>query len=226
MLVDKKKFSLFNPVYIESRSLYENLSLVSNKIKGNVLDIGCGGKPYERIFTNSKKYVGIDHINSKRLINNKADFYFDGIKLPFKSNYFDSIVCTQVFEHVCDLDGLIKEMRRVLKKNGVILLTVPFFWEEHEIPNDFRRFSKYGIISYLEKNKFYISYYKKSTNSIITILQLNNNLLNSKLSNFFLLNLFFKLLIILNNFLALFFWNYKGNGLFYLSNVVIAKKRC
>ncbi|MDD4251012.1 MAG: methyltransferase domain-containing protein [Candidatus ainarchaeum sp.] len=221
----KKNFSIFNPIYIETKSLYESLVSVSNKISGLTLDVGCGEKPYEDIFLKSKKYVGIDHIKSKNYSKNKADIYFDGKKIPFNSKTFDSVVCTQVLEHVENVDLLVSEINRVLKKNGIFLISVPFFWEEHESPYDFRRFSKFGITNFLKSKGFSIIYYKKSTNSILTILQMNNNLLNSKISKFFLFNLFLKSMIFFNNLLAVLFWNFKDNNLFYINNVVIAKKK-
>ncbi len=64
---------------------------------------------------------------------------------PFLNEEFDSIVCLQVMEHAQDLPLLVSEMRRVLKHRGQLIITVPFIFNEHGIPYDFRRFSKYGV---------------------------------------------------------------------------------
>jgi ubiquinone/menaquinone biosynthesis C-methylase UbiE len=110
----------------------------------NVLDVGCGTRPYESIFHDSK-YIGLDVYQSGRKLEHKiADIYFDGINIPVDSNSFDMILCTQVLEHCIDPDKLMREMHRVLTPGGCLVLTLPFVWPEHEIPYDFRRFSFYG----------------------------------------------------------------------------------
>jgi SAM-dependent methyltransferase len=44
-----------------------------------------------------------------------------------------------------DAEKLFAEIKRVLKPNAVLFLTVPFIWGEHEVPYDFRRYTTYGI---------------------------------------------------------------------------------
>ena len=64
------------------------------------------------------------------------------------------------------------EISRVLKPGGNILITVPFIWDEHEKPNDFGRYSSFGIKYLFESNNFQILNYKKSTIGIECIIQL------------------------------------------------------
>lgn len=54
----------------------------------------------------------------------------DALKLPFKDNTFDSIICAEVMEHVPDDHLAARELTRVLKKNGRIAITVPTFFSE------------------------------------------------------------------------------------------------
>ncbi|MEJ7767037.1 MAG: hypothetical protein WKF89_04450 [Chitinophagaceae bacterium] len=63
-------------------------------------------------------------------------------------------------------------MCRFLKFNGRLLLTVPFAWNEHEIPYDFARYTSFGITHLLEKNGFRIIELKKSGNFVRVIWQL------------------------------------------------------
>ena len=58
---------------------------------------------------------------------------------------FDCIYCSGVLEHVDDPFAGIKEMTRVLKPDGVLLLGVPFRQAIHMAPQDFWRFTEFGI---------------------------------------------------------------------------------
>lgn len=49
------------------------------------------------------------------------------------------------------IQEIVKELNRVLKENGEMLITVPFVWNEHEIPYDFGRYTSFGIIDLLQK---------------------------------------------------------------------------
>ncbi len=112
---------------------------------GRVLDVGCGGRIYEP-FINAGEYIGIDveesgHDRAGKIV----DRFFDGTSIPFDDDQFDLVLCTEVLEHAVDAEKLFAEMKRVLKPNAVLFLTVPFIWGEHEVPYDFRRYTTYGI---------------------------------------------------------------------------------
>lgn len=144
-----------NPFFFYRRGLYKSVSNYAPLLEGEVLDYGCGLKPYKGLFINSSRYVGVDienpgHDHSKE----EVDVYYDGRQLPFADNSFDSIFSSEVLEHVVDLVNSFSEIKRVVKPGGKILLTVPFSWMEHELPYDFRRFTKDGIVRLCEENGF------------------------------------------------------------------------
>ena len=100
----------------------------------------------EKLYLKYENYIGIDVEDSGHDSDRKiVDRYFDGFSIPFDDNTFDSILCTEVLEHAVDPEILIQEMKRVTKNDGMIFLTVPSMWGEHEIPYDFRRYTSYGI---------------------------------------------------------------------------------
>ena len=104
----------------------------------NVLDFGCGAKPYRKFFK-SKQYFGIDgSLTSKADIVSLDD-------LPVKNNSMDYVVSFQVLEHVPNPHKVISELYRVLKPNGTILISVPFFGDYHTCPNDYWRFTHEGV---------------------------------------------------------------------------------
>lgn len=154
ILEGKKVIDILQADYIDRKTIYEFIKKLGVKTYGTILDFGCGEKPYEILF-NSDKYIGVDIKESGHDDSDKhEDYYYDGKQLPFQDNTFDFIISTQVFEHVQYLDIVIKELYRVLKPNGKIIITVPMAEEEHEIPYDFRRFTQYGIIEFMVQNGF------------------------------------------------------------------------
>lgn len=169
-----------SPVYIIRRGLYRGILKMAPKIYGNVLDFGCGSKPYESLFTNAKSYTGVDiEVSGHCHKESKVDCFFDGKTLPFPDDYFDSVVSFEVFEHIFNLDEMVSEIRRVLKPNGKLFISIPFAWEEHEIPYDFARYTSYGIKHILETNKFESVEIIKTTTYIMATCQLFINYLSN-----------------------------------------------
>ena len=229
----KQKFNpdilglFINPFYFARRGLYINIRKYSSEISGRILDVGCGQKPYQGLF-NFEKYIGMDIENEGHVhINEDIDVFYDGIKFPFNENNFDAIITNQVFEHVFNPDVFLKEIHRVLKYKGKLLLTVPFVWDEHEQPNDFGRYSSYGLKHELEKNGFKIISQSKSVNDIRVIFQLLNLYIYKKISTKYrFLNLLFTLLFISwSNILGLILSVLlPKNDDLYLDNIILAEK--
>jgi len=91
-----------------------------------ILDIGCGDGEYTRLFCrNHNNVIGIDLKMRKSLQGNFTLVTGDAQRLPFKSKVFDIVVSFDVIEHVVNDSAFISEARRVLKKDGKILLGTP-----------------------------------------------------------------------------------------------------
>lgn len=216
-----------NPFFFARRGLYINIKKYSSEIKGIVLDVGCGRKPYRSLF-NVESYIGMDIDNEGHdHTNEDIDIFYDGVFFPFCENFFDSIISNQVFEHVFEPDIFLIEIKRVLKPKGKLLLTVPFAWDEHEQPNDFARYSSFGIKYQLEKNGFKIVKQSKSVNDIRVIFQLLNMYIYKKLKsknkyiNVIISVLFISWLNILGQIVS--FLLPKNDDL-YLDNIILAEK--
>ena len=115
---------LVHPFYFSRRNLFKFYKKYSLKLGGNLIDIGCGNKPYKNLFKHCKRYVGLE-IESEN--KNSADFTYDGKNFPFEDETLDSAICSEVLEHVFEPNQFLREVNRVLKKNGLIILTLPFF---------------------------------------------------------------------------------------------------
>ena len=145
---------LLNPFYFARKAIYRNIKHYANNVTGITLDIGCGSKPYVGLFS-TEKYIGIDLEKSgHNHTNSPVDLYYDGTRIPFENDYFDSVVCFEVLEHVFNPDEFLAEANRVLKKGGTAIFTVPFIWDEHEKPFDYARYSSFGLKHLFEKNGF------------------------------------------------------------------------
>jgi SAM-dependent methyltransferase len=165
--------ALIFPSYILRSALYRGVKKFSEEVSGDVLDFGCGSKPYESVFNNAKKYIGIDvEVSGHNHQNSKVDVYFDGVHIPFEDCSFDSVVCFDVMEHVPDLRGTLQEIGRVIKPNGTFLASMPFAFPEHEIPYDFRRLTRYGLHRNLSENGFTDIELVETTTSFLSIQQL------------------------------------------------------
>ena len=162
-----------NPFYFARKGLAKHVTDLAVNVTGKTLDVGCGTKPYAHLYQ-SIEYVGLEIDTPKNRANKKADYFYDGNKFPFDDALFDSIVANEVFEHVFNPDEFLNEIFRILKPQGVALLTMPFVWDEHEQPYDFARYSSFGIKSLLEKHGFEIIEQRKSIDDIRVIFQLLN----------------------------------------------------
>ena len=138
-----------------------------------MMDFGCGAKPYKKLFSKVNEYIGVDvELSGHCHENEDIDVYYDGKTLPFEDNSFDSIFSSEVFEHVSNLEEILNELNRVLKPEGMMLVTVPFVWNEHEAPYDYVRYTSYGIKRILRSHGFVIKRLNKSASYIEMIYQL------------------------------------------------------
>lgn len=176
-IIELIKF-LASPYY--TYPMFEHVSILKSMIgakkyvKGRLLDVGCGWKPYLRVFLDVvDEYIGID-MPSTESKSEVIDAYANAINLPFKPNCFDTILSTQVLEHCFEPNEMIGEMSRVLKQGGFAILTCPFVWELHEEPYDCSRFTKFGLRYLFEKNGFEVIYIKQRGGFFATIGQMIN----------------------------------------------------
>lgn len=164
---------LVNPFYLARKALYENIAALAPELGGRLLDVGCGRKPYEHLFTTTD-YVGLEIETTEHRDEKKADFYYDGHRFPFDAASFDSVIANEVFEHVFEPAEFLSEVSRVLRPRGRLLLTLPFVWDEHEQPYDFARYSSFGIRHVLETHGFEVLESRKTVSDVRVIAQLLN----------------------------------------------------
>jgi len=145
-----------NPFWLCRRALALDLSDLAPKLTGAVLDFGSGSQPYRPLLTNCTNYISLEYDTPQNRVNRVADIYYDGQLIPADNNSFDGLISTQTLEHVPNPEVIVGEWARVLKDGGMLLITMPFMWPEHELPYDFQRYSSAGLRLLLEKSGFQI----------------------------------------------------------------------
>ena len=116
-------------------------------VRGRLLDLGAGNQPYadwylelcdEAVSTDIAPHPGLSTLCAAE-------------GLPFASGSFDTVLATEVLEHVTDLEHTVDEICRVLAPGGSALVTVPYFYPTHEPPHDHRRLTHYGLRGAFER---------------------------------------------------------------------------
>ncbi len=137
--------------YLITVMLENSLRQCAPFVKGVTLDVGCGQRPYEKtFFSGAAKYVGTDYLSER----SRPDVVCSALDLPFEKNSFDTVVSTEVLEHVPDPLRAMREMQRVLRPGGYLVLSTPMYWPRHEVPYDFFRYPYDGILYLVKESGF------------------------------------------------------------------------
>lgn len=138
---------------------------LENKSELKILDLGCGTgqtalslEKFGVVYGTDRSFSALKYSFQNGL--NKV-VESDSYHLPFKENTFDLVTMLDVLEHVKNDLRALKELKRVLKKNSMILITVPayqFLWSEHDIAlSHYRRYNSHGLAIVLKEAGFRIS---------------------------------------------------------------------
>ncbi len=155
--------SLYNDIF--NREFIKNyFSAAEFPANSVILDLGCGSLPFKPYYKNRfSKLIAADA--EKR--TDEEIVLVDAQKLPFSDSSFDCVLLTEVLEHIPSPVNCIKEVSRVLKPGGKLLLTVPFMHYLHEIPHDYHRFSEFRLQEMLSGEGLAIDLFKRRGNYLV-----------------------------------------------------------
>ena len=119
-----------------------------------VLDAGAGNCQYRTLFA-GKHYQSTDLCQTD-MSYGKLTYVCNLVSIPMKNNVYDLILFTQTLEHVTDPLTVLAGLYRVLTPGGELWLSAPLFYEEHEAPYDFFRYTRFGLAHLLSECGFQI----------------------------------------------------------------------
>lgn len=121
-------------------------------VKGRLLDLGCGKVPLHASYRDlAAECVCVDWANTAHK-NGHLDHECDLTEaLPFASSAFDTIILSDVLEHIPTPEQLCAEIARCLSVNGKLIMNVPFYYWLHEEPHDFYRYTEFALRRFMER---------------------------------------------------------------------------
>lgn len=138
-----------------SRLLQENQRFAESLPAGVlVLDAGAGDAPYKPLFAHAR-YESADFEKIDKPYG-QTTYVCDLRDIPVEDNRFDAIVFNQVMEHVPEPALVVQELYRVLKPGGRMIYSAPLYFEEHEQPYDFYRYTQFAVRYLYERAGFKI----------------------------------------------------------------------
>jgi ubiquinone/menaquinone biosynthesis C-methylase UbiE len=121
-------------------------------VSGYTLDFGAGTAKYQHLIKEkASKYITFDMVPGKNI-----DVVGDALNPPFADGTFDTVVSTQVLEHVRKPWVMVREMGRIIKSGGICITTAPFIVPFHADPDDYFRYTRQGLESLFTDSGFTI----------------------------------------------------------------------
>lgn len=146
----------YRPTDPRLRAYHEQLDgLAKTHNDGSVvLDLGAGEGPL-RVYFPADHYVTFDNARGDETWDySSLDVIGDSAALPFRDASVDLITSTDVLEHLARPLEAMREAWRVLRPGGTLYLTVPFYFHIHQEPQDYCRYTVYGVESLLTRAGF------------------------------------------------------------------------
>ncbi|MEL6109533.1 MAG: class I SAM-dependent methyltransferase [Planctomycetota bacterium] len=108
-----------------------------------LLDAGCGEAPYRKFFGHTK-YESADFCQVDKPYFNQLTYVCSLDEIPVEDERFDTVVMTQVLEHIPKPRDVLAEISRVMKPGGQLWISAPLAYPEHEVPYDFFRYTQFA----------------------------------------------------------------------------------
>ena len=136
--------------FVASIQLASYYSVIRKHACGDLLDLGCGKVPYYGIYRDLVRENICADWNRNLFVNFVVDL---NKSLPVANGLFDTVLCTDVLEHLYNPSNAFSEMTRVLKPGGKLILCVPFLYYLHEEPHDYFRYTEHSLRRFSKENQ-------------------------------------------------------------------------
>ena len=120
--------------------------MLKERARGRLVDLGCGNVPLFGVYRDLVDEVYCVDWPASRNQQSHIDVFADLTRqLPFRNSSFDTVVLSDVLEHIPNPEILTTEIARILRPGGCTIIGVPFLYGIHEIPNDYNRYTRYQL---------------------------------------------------------------------------------
>lgn len=149
----KLRNSWLFPRYIITAHMRPAMQRARAYAGGTLVDIGCGKRQYQDVFEPAvSRYIGVDWPTA--LDHATPDVVGDALCVPLANGLADTVLSTELMEHLPDPHAFLAEVARLLKPGGAFILSVPFLEPLHEEPRDFFRFTPHSLRRLLADHGF------------------------------------------------------------------------
>jgi len=147
-----------HPQWFALRGLADSRRLIAGEARGVTLDVGCGRQVVRQAVEGvGARYVGLDYLETAReWYGTRPDVYGDAHELPVASAAVDRVLLLDVLEHLADPGRCLREIHRVLKPRGRLVIEVPFLYPIHDAPRDFQRWTVFGLAELAQRHDFIV----------------------------------------------------------------------
>jgi SAM-dependent methyltransferase len=134
------KYVRVGPVHFQT--LEQELAPVAQYLSGRFLNAGCGSRDINGFL----RRHGVTTITRYDIHSGDPEVVIGPLSsMPFPDSSFDSVLCNAVLEHVADADAAMRELARVVRPGGRIVVAVPFLQPFHACPGDYQRYTSDGL---------------------------------------------------------------------------------
>jgi SAM-dependent methyltransferase len=224
---------IWHSQWLSVKDLYHDLRRILPTLRGNVLDVGCYGKPYAKWLTGVQSHIGLDVAPGETVDH----VIRDGERWPLESNAFQSVLCTQVLQVVRDLPHLISEIDRVLEVGGIAVVTTPFFYNDMSIEQGRGIYKDYWRHSFYGAQEIFLERFEildvraqggfGSTAGVMLLNWLHKSMARNSISEFLMIALLplWLLLCVAVNTTGWLFDKLDGTGAFYHNVLLVLRKK-
>jgi SAM-dependent methyltransferase len=129
------------------------VSALTEHARGSLVDVGCGKVPLYGVYRDRvSEVVCVDWENTHHPSPHLDAVCDIGQGLPFPDARFDTVVATDVLEHLLRPQAFFGEVSRLLRPGGKLVLGVPFLYWIHEAPHDHFRYTRFALAALCEQS--------------------------------------------------------------------------
>lgn len=152
-----KKFESWpiHPQWMVYRRSNKDRREIGKACHGLVLDIGCADQIMSKYLEGGQTYIGLDYYNTAtNWYGTKPHIFGDAQALSIASSAIDTVLLLDVLEHLPRPDRCMKEIYRVIRPGGKLVVQIPFLYPIHDKPLDYQRWTKYGFLKIAEEHGY------------------------------------------------------------------------